>query len=606
VSRLPVALVVLAVLGTSYVIVTRGRAPEPERAALRDEPVPAWTGSETCAACHAKEYEHWQASTHSLSVRPYADTNVARPFDGEVFTARGIDQHLGPGPEMECEGPGGDPGRFKVDWVAGARRIQMYLTQFDDGRLQVLPVFLEIPRQKWFDYADFVFGGPAKLDIPPDSPNSWYTYARNFNSRCGRCHTTNFEIGYDPDAGTYASSWTEPAVGCEACHGAGGAHVVKWRRLAPGPDPILNAGRMGVERSNQACGYCHTESTMVAPGFRAGDDVFAYVDVHGLEDDQRIYPDGRARELVHNLIPLMGSRCGPLACTDCHDPHGREQPGDLVTRLDQDTLCLPCHQGIAVGLTEHTHHAAQSTGSRCIACHLPRLVIEAGHGRVFDHAISIPSVRNTQELGLPNACATCHVEQRPGWEAESFAQWYPGAEERNRRVALAEAVAAGREGKPEAEGSLRDLLADPNPVYRAGAAWMLARYDVDLAPQLADPHPLVRRAAVKGVAARDPAALIPLLDDGNAVLRRAAAMALAENYALVRARPALRARLLAMLEEFARMRPDHERLHFEIGALHELAGDTAAALRAYDRYLRLRPWDERTAAHVAELRAPPG
>jgi hypothetical protein len=233
-------------------------------------------------------------------------------------------------------------------------------------------------------------------------------------------------------------------------------------------------------------------------------------------------------------------------------------------------------------------------------------VIEAGHGRVFDHTISIPSVRNTAQFGLPNACASCHVGERPGWEAEPFERWYPGAEERNHRVKLARTVAAARAGRPEAKEPLLGLLSDPNPVLRAGAAWMLARYDADLAAPLADPHPLVRRAAVKGMAGRDPEALVPLLGEANAVVRRAAALALAENYAFVRPRPPLRERLLATLEELARFRPDHERLHFAIAALHELAGRTGEALRAYDRYLRLRPWDERAAGHVARLRASGG
>ncbi|HEX5136076.1 MAG TPA: cytochrome c3 family protein [Planctomycetota bacterium] len=599
--RVGVGFLVVALLGTSWLTLRRGRGPHAV-AVLREEPGPAWTGSEACAGCHERETRKWQASTHSRSVRGFSEETVGRPFDGEVFTTRGLDHRLGPGAEMACENPDGSAGRFPVEFVVGSRRIQMYLTRFDDGRLQVLPVFLEVPRQRWFDYADFVFGGPAKLEIPADSPNAWTTYARNFNSRCGRCHTTNFTIGYDADAGTYGSSWTEPAVGCEACHGPGGEHVAKWRRLDRGPDPILNAGRMGIERSNQACGYCHTESTMVKPGFRAGDDLFAAVDVNGLEDDVRVHPDGRARELIHNLVPLMGSRCGPLACTDCHDAHGHDRPGDLLTRLDQDTLCLPCHQEIAVRLTGHTNHAAKSSGSRCIACHLPRLEIEAGHGRVFDHSISVPSIRNTEKFGIPNACASCHVEAPPGWVAESFARWYPGAEERNHRVALARTVAAARAGEPGAREPLLQLLEDENPIRRAAATWLLTRYDADLRPLLADPHPLVRRAAVKGVAARDPGALVPLLDDANAVLRRAAAMELAESYAYVRPRPELRERILCVLEEFVRFRPDHDRLHFEIAALHEMAGRTEEALRSYDRYLRLRPWDERAAAHAGQLR----
>jgi hypothetical protein len=224
-------------------------------------------------------------------------------------------------------------------------------------------------------------------------------------------------------------------------------------------------------------------------------------------------------------------------------------------------------------------------------------VIEAGHGRVYDHTISTPSMRNTKELGLPNACRSCHLEEFPGWEYEWFDKWYPGAEERNHRNFLAATLAAGRERRPEAEDDLLKLLKDENFVYRAAAAWALWHYPVDLRPALKDPHPLVRRAAVEGVAARHPEALEPMVEDKNIVLRRAAALALAskrirEPYDYIAARPELRARVRAALEECASYRPDHAELHYTLARIYEFDGRPDAARISMARYKRLRPWEE--------------
>jgi hypothetical protein len=596
--RISLALLFLVILALTLVVAQRwagraGDAPrgQPEAGATVGE----WTGSAVCAACHPDLYRRWEKTGHALGVRPFAPDVVARPFDGEVFVARDKDHRLGPGPSMACEGPGGDPRTFPVETVVGVRRVQMFLTTLPGGRIQVLPVFLEVPPRRWFDYTDFIFGGPNDFEVPADSAYSWYGPHRNWSSRCGRCHMTNFEIGYDADTGSYRSTWSENATGCETCHGAGGAHVRKWRRLEDGPDPIVNPDRLPIARANEICGYCHSESYMVAPGYEPGDDLFAFVDVTGLEDEKHAFPDGRARELFHNFVTLLESRCGPLACTHCHDAHGHGIPGDLYRPLSDDWFCLQCHGEIAVRLTEHTHHPADNEGSRCVGCHMPRLVIEGGHGRVFDHTISTPSMRNTRELGLPNACRSCHDDQFPGWEYESFARWYPEADERNHRVPLAAAIAAGRARRPEAQALLVELLGNGNPVYRAVAAWLLASYPVDLRPILADPHPLVRRAAVEGVAARHPEALEPLLDDASPVLRRAAALALASRrvaqaFDYIAARPDLRARARVVLEACARMRPDDADLHFTLARIHELDDRPDAARAARARYRRLRPW----------------
>jgi predicted CXXCH cytochrome family protein len=593
---LPLLLLTILAIGI-YLLVRTGEPPAPEPRAVAAAGNPEWAGSAACAPCHPELNDRWAKSGHALGTREFVPDAPKRPFDGEVFVARDRDHRLGPGPSMTCEGPGGDTQTFPVDLVLGVRRVQMFTTTLSGGRIQVLPVFLEVPPRRWFDYTDFIFGGPNDIDVPPDSAYSWYGPHRNFSSRCGRCHTSDFTIGYDPDAGSYKSTWSELVVGCETCHGPGQSHIRKWRVLEPGPDPIVNPIRLTVDRALAVCGSCHSESTMIKPGFQAGDDFFEFFETTGLEDERHVHPDGRARELMHNYMAILESKCGPISCTHCHDAHGRGKPGDLYRPLSDDWFCTQCHDDIGANLTEHTHHLAESEGSRCITCHMPRLVIEGGHGRVYDHTISTPSMRNTKELGLPNACRSCHLEEFPGWEYEYFDKWYPGAEERNHRNFLAATLTAGRQQRPEAKDDLLKLLKDENFVYRAAAAWALLHYPVDLRPALKDPHPLVRRAAVEGVAARHPAALEPMVDDENIVLRRAAALALASRrerapFDYIAARPELRARVRTVLEECAFLRPDHADLHFTLAKLYELDERPDAARISMARYKLLRPWEK--------------
>ena len=559
-----------------------------------------YVGSAACAECHPDLHARWAKSGHSLSIRPFADDIVAKPFEGEYFTARDLENRIGPGASMTCEGPGGEPRTFKVDRVIGIRRIQMFTTNMEGGRIQVLPVMLEVPKQRWFDYTDFIFGGPTEFEVAPDSANSWYTFARNFNSRCVRCHATDYEIGYDADKGTYETHWKELTIGCESCHSAGAEHVKAWRTLARDPETIVNPARLGVERSNMVCGQCHAESLMVVPGYRPGDDLHAFMDLAGLEDKKHLMPDGRARELIHNLVPMLESRCGPISCSRCHDPHGSAHPGLMRRPLSDDTTCTECHAEIGARLTEHTHHEATSEGSRCVNCHMPRLVIEGGHGATFDHTISIPSIENTDRLGLPNACRSCHQLEDPGYEYEAFRKWYPDADRKNHRVALARAISGGRQKKPEAREQLEALRRDPNPIYRAGAVRLLGGYGADVASALDDENALVRRAAIEGVKRTDPKRLEPLLDDPNAVLRYRAALALAEREA--RRRPELRKRVIAVLEAFRRQRNDLDATHYHLGILYDVDLVTAEAIAAYERYLRINPWDTNIQKRVEVLR----
>jgi predicted CXXCH cytochrome family protein len=65
-----------------------------------------------------------------------------------------------------------------------------------------------------------------------------------------------------------------------------------------------------------------------------------------------------------------------VTCFSCHDVHGTDNYAQLIKPGDQ--ICLDCHSPLSLNgprtatLEEHTHHKKGSTGSSCIACHMPK------------------------------------------------------------------------------------------------------------------------------------------------------------------------------------------------------------------------------------------
>jgi len=165
---LPVLLLVSLSVGI-YLVARPGDPSGPESGPPAPDPTHPWAGSEACAPCHPELNRRWAKSGHGVATRLYTPDAPQKPFDGEILVARDQDQRVGPGPFMTCEGPGGQMQEFPVEYVFGVRRVQMFATTLSRGRIQVLPVFLEVPPKRWFDYTDFIFGGPNDLDVPPDS-----------------------------------------------------------------------------------------------------------------------------------------------------------------------------------------------------------------------------------------------------------------------------------------------------------------------------------------------------------------------------------------------------------------------------------------------------
>ncbi|MGY8671352.1 MAG: hypothetical protein ACKVHO_02050 [Verrucomicrobiia bacterium] len=92
----------------------------------------------------------------------------------------------------------------------------------------------------------------------------------------------------------------------------------------------------------------------------------------------------------------------------------------------QDTQnCTSCHPQFSepTALTAHTHHAADSPGSQCMNCHMPK-INEGLQDMVRTHHIFSPTDRKMIEANHPNACNLCHIEKPIDWTIGNLRDWY--------------------------------------------------------------------------------------------------------------------------------------------------------------------------------------
>ncbi len=141
---------------------------------------------------------------------------------------------------------------------------------------------------------------------------------------------------------------------------------------------------------------------------------------------QRFWSDGTARLTAYEYLGLTQSPCfrgGRFTCTSCHTMHAGDAAGQLAPERLGDRACTQCHAEIARDVGAHTHHAPASSGSRCVECHMPRIVygvldIHRSHrievarrrarrrGRPAGRVHRLPRRPQTPR-GPPIGCATC-------------------------------------------------------------------------------------------------------------------------------------------------------------------------------------------------------
>jgi hypothetical protein len=161
--------------------------------------------------------------------------------------------------------------------------------------------------------------------------------------------------------------------------------------------------------------------------------------IHRTEPDffqNRFWGDGMIRVTGREFNAVQASPCfrgGEFSCISCHEMH-LDSPGQtdaktwartaqLKPQMDSDSACLQCHKDMTARLVAHTHHSAESSGSRCYNCHMPRTTFGLLHA-MRSHQVSSPTVHESIAYGRPNACNLCHLDQTLGWAAQHLHAWY--------------------------------------------------------------------------------------------------------------------------------------------------------------------------------------
>ena len=598
---------------------------DPQTATPVADPQPAaFAGSESCRSCHAEAFHAWRTSNHAFAEReldPALDdaafTNQKPITHGSLTSSvRKQDGKY----QVVTQGRDGKTKPFTAARVLGHTPLRQFLIPADGGRFQMTELAFDPRRGDWFD----VFGDE---DRKPHEWGHWSNRGMTWNAMCADCHNTNLHKNYDGASDSYATTYSEHGVGCEACHGPGRAHV-EWQlehlsdeRVANGTDPILRTSQRLSEQRRlvDTCGTCHARRSELRESFTPGEPFLDSFVPEMPSMDETWYADGQVHEEDYVYSSFLMSRMFSegVGCLDCHNAH------DLTLRLPGNQLCLRCHTG-KIDPGAHSHHDVAGAGGQCVNCHMPHTTYMQRHAR-RDHGFTIPDPLLTKESGVPNACNRCHTDRDADWALDAVERWYGDLMQRNTR-ARARLVARARRRAAGVENDLVHLVQqEQHPTWRAIGAGLLGDWAplpnvrAALVALLNDESGLVRMTAARVLEGPGPQTLPQLdrlLSDPLRAVRVAAAWSLGAR--LEQSAPAaaeLRgfldhnadqpAGLLALAthlrqrgrasEAVERLRkaiewaPESDALHYSLGITLASLGETTQALAAVKRACELAP-----------------
>lgn len=580
-----------ALLGIDLTHRARGGAVAPPPAS---EAAP-FVGSQSCRDCHERFHTLWSTSHHGRAMQPFTPEVAATlaPPTGPVEVG-----HYRFTPDLANavvreQGPDGDKS-YPMLHAIGGKNVFYFLTPLERGRLQVLPTAYDVNRREWFDTA---MSAMRHFGDIQDSPLFWKDPPYTFNTSCYTCHVSQLAKNYDPATDSYRTTWGEPGINCETCHGPGAEHVKAAQLLKPGdpmPDPKLVVARtLTSAQTNAMCGSCHGKLTVLTGNFQPGDRFYDHFGLATLED-RDFYPDGRDLGENFTMTTWGLSPCaqsGKLDCVHCHTSSGRYK----FRTGNPNAACMPCHEQRVKQAVEHTHHPADSAGSHCISCHMP--MTEFARMRRSDHSMRPPMPAATLAFKSPNACNLCHKDQTAQWADEHVRKWRT----RDYQAPVLQRggwVAAARQGDWSKLPEIVRYLTNPQreEIWSASLLHLLrncpdpAKWPAVVAC-LTDRSPLVRAAAVDALGDELRPEFVRLLldatrDEYRLVRVHAAAVISAVPRESLDARD--RASLETATNEYLasmRVRPDDSASRYNLGNYHLSRGEFREAI------------DEFTAAH---------
>lgn len=438
---------------------------------LRPEEVTThgYVGSDACIECHAENHATWDASYHSKMTQVADPAKVIGDFDNVTVINQGrkyiftkdvtacwVDMPDEHDPSKRISAP--------IVLTTGSHHMQVYWFATGNQRtLGMLPLVYLVDSKEWVPRE-------SAFLVPPNHGPSFEM--GRWNEVCSSCHSTH-KKERRLASGQWDTHVGEFGISCEACHGPGEDHIAMHRgvpadspadsaSLATRKETIVNPIDLPKVAAAQVCGQCHSVSDVLnldmdyeenGHGYRPGDDLsethavwrrespehrltmeaLDYPDLDTLLNET-YYPDGMIRVSGREYNGLIESSCyikGEMTCLSCHKMHKGISDTRPLSQWANDQLnsnaldnhaCTQCHDAAQYS-TQHTHHAAESTGSNCYNCHMPHTAYGLLKA-IRNHQISSPDVEADHRNQRPNACNLCHLDQTLQWSADHLQQWY--------------------------------------------------------------------------------------------------------------------------------------------------------------------------------------
>ena len=472
---------------TVFLIAALVRQPRQDPAALAKPQLPRqrvgdeFVSSKACRSCHPSNYESWHGTYHRTMTQLATPQTVMAPFNNLRLQSRGRTYRLerrgnrfwvqmaDPDWEVDLALQGVNLDKvndYPVLWknvvmTTGWHHYQAYWVPGRDGlELRQLPFVYHLEERRWIPRED------AFLQPP--------TEGRQFavwNGSCIQCHSVGGEPNLDRLTESMLSRVVEFGIGCESCHGPGAAHVrhhrnpvTRYRQhlTADADTTIVNPLRCLPEIGSQICGQCHAffdprnlddwwdegYRNSYRPGgeLKTSRHILRLEATHRQHDpngtkligeidgpDSLFWPDGTVRVggreyngLILSACYTQGTGNRKMSCLSCHSMHGYVDRDDqLKANGNSNRVCTACHTEdiYRERIQQHTHHPANSDGSRCYNCHMPHTTY-ALFKAIRSHRVDSPSVATSVRTGRPNACNLCHLDQTLKWTNRHLAEWY--------------------------------------------------------------------------------------------------------------------------------------------------------------------------------------
>jgi len=506
-----------------------------------------YAGAETCKKCHEQNYEDWSRHPHGRMNALANESTVLGDFSGNasIEFLGGTVSFYQEQDQYRMKLVRGDIRRvYDVTQTIGSRFQQAYVGKVIDGpertRNELYTVDHVLPFMYWLDREEWHPFELGRKYVPTEERIDPYTATtvgaegyQPYANRCSVCHTTYAmgdalirkrkllgrvaPVSMDfsatdymkevhpelisrglrkyPNASIagraslmemYHMEGPEHAVNlgisCEACH-LGARHHAEHESDFPtflprsphlytrSESANLDFGRTHTNR-NWACSQCHT-----------GTRTYYAADMSKVNSSE--FDDA-----------MKGSCYSKLDCVDCHNPHQATGTQWSAAPALDDAKCITCHEKFSSpdSVAAHTHHPAGSSGSRCMDCHMPRIV-EGIQDIVRTHMIFSPTHPGMIAENHPNACNQCHVEKPIDWTITHLREWY-GTEV----SATSISSSYGEPAQPVAVGWLKHddpavRLVGADALLRNRATWALD----ELIGALDDPLMTNRKYAMSGL-----------------------------------------------------------------------------------------------------------